>query len=91
MRERSSAWYGVCRIKETLEGVAAEGLNMDRMKDIVGRRMQKTLNELESNPHNSLSNTLIWYFLYGRDEVRRAIGRVLEPEGFSCSTFARAA
>jgi hypothetical protein len=60
-------------MKETLEKVAAEGLNMSRMNDIVGRRLQKTLNELESNPHNTLSNTLIWYFLYGQDQVSRCL------------------
>ena len=49
--------------------LAEKGLDMGRMKDIVEKRLEKVLNAMETSPHSSLSDTLIWYFLYGEGKV----------------------
>lgn len=57
------------RMQQVFVDVAREGLNMDRMRDIVDRRMQKMLNALESSPHQTFCESLIWFFLYGDSQV----------------------
>lgn len=57
------------RMQQVFVAVAREGLNMDRMRDIVDRRMQKMLNALESSPHQTFCDSLIWFFLYGDSQV----------------------